>query len=93
MTTSCISRMHEVKEPEKLVADLRMIQTAIIEGVPLTIESRIEAGQRIRVKSGPFEGYEGLVIRREGKTRLLLSIQFLDQSVSMELDEAVLVPL
>jgi len=79
-----------VPDGSQLVGDLRVIQTAISEGIPLTPEARIEAGQRIRVRRGPFAGYEGHVIRREGKTRLLLSINFLEQGVSMELDEAVI---
>lgn len=93
LTTNCVSRMQEVQDPQQLVADLQLIQLAIADGTPLTTESRIEPGQRIRVCRGPFQGYEGEVIRREGKTRLLLSIQFLEQGVSMEVDEAVLEPL
>ena len=90
MTTNCISRVQEVKDGPQLVNDLRLIQMAIAEGTPLTPESRIEPGQLVRVRRGPFEGHEGQVIRREGKTRLLLSINFLEQGVSMEVDEAVL---
>ena len=90
LTTNCISNVQEVPDGSQLVGDLRVIQTAISEGIPLTPEARIEAGQRIRVRRGPFAGYEGHVIRREGKTRLLLSINFLEQGVSMELDEAVI---
>lgn len=90
LTTNCVSRMQEVKDPVQLVSDLKLIQLAISEGAPLTPEARIEPGQRIRVRTGPFQGYEGQVIRREGKTRLLLSVQFLEQCVSMEVDEAVL---
>jgi transcription antitermination factor NusG len=90
MTTNCISRMQEVTDGPQLVDDLRAIQTAIAEGIPLTPEARVQPGQRVRVRRGPFEGYEGQVIRREGKTRLLLSIRFLEQGVSMEVDEAVL---
>ena len=63
------------------------------EEIPLTPEAKLESGDLVRVRSGPFADYEGTVVRREGKTRLLLSIQFLEQGVSMELDEAVLEPL
>ena len=90
LTTNCVSQMQEIKEPEQLVRDLRLIQLAIAQGTPLTPEARIEPGQKVRVRIGPFQGYEGQVIRREGNTRLLLSIQFLEQAVSMEVDEAVL---
>ncbi len=73
--------------------DLRQIHKAVLKGVPLTPESRLESGQRVRVRSGPFQGFEGQVIRRAGKTRLLLAINFLEQGVSMEMDEAVIAPL
>ena len=92
MTTNCISRCNEIKDREQLTKDLRQVNQVIIAGVALTPEARLEAGNWVRVRSGPFAGYEGTVVRREGKTRLLLSIQFLEQGVSMEMDEGLLEP-
>ena len=89
-TSNCISKCTKVTDPESFQRELQQIYRVINAGVPLTPESRLEAGDRIRVKSGPFMGYEGNVIRREGKTKLLLSIQFLEQGVSMEIDEGLL---
>ncbi len=93
MTTNCISRCNPVEDRERLVHDLRQIYHVVAAGVALTPEARLEPGNRVRVKTGPFAKYEGIVIRREGKTRLLLSIKFLEQGVSMEMDEGVLEPL
>ena len=90
MTTNCISKCNLIEDSERLIKDLSQIHNVVVEGVALTPEARLEKGNRVRVKSGPFGGYEGIVVRREGKTRLLLSIQFLEQGVSMEMDEAVL---
>ena len=92
MTTNCISRCSPIKDQEQLVVDLRQVSAVINIGVPLTPEARLEPGNKVRVKTGPFAGYEGTVIRREGKTRLLLSIHFLEQGVSMEMDEGLLEP-
>jgi len=92
MTTNCISRCNEIKDREQLIKDLRQVHRVIMAGVALTPEARLEAGNWVRVRSGPFAGYEGTVIRREGKTRLLLSIRFLEQGVSMEMDEGLLEP-
>ncbi|MGI9518286.1 MAG: transcription termination/antitermination protein NusG [Pirellulaceae bacterium] len=91
LTTNCVSRDQEINDPN-FVSELRQIQQALDAGVPLTPEARLERGQRVRVRSGPFRDFEGVVIRREGKTRLLLTLNFLEQGVSMEMDEAVLVP-
>ena len=93
LTSNCISRCERVTDHEQLLADLRQIHSVISAGVPLTPEARLDSGQQVRVRSGPFANYEGLVIRREGKTRLLLSIRFLEQGVSMEMDEGLLEPL
>jgi transcriptional antiterminator RfaH len=93
LTTNCVSRCEEIPDRDGLLCDLRQIKAVISADIPLTPEARLESGNHVRVRSGPFAGYEGTVIRREGKTRLLLTIRFLEQGVSMELDEALLEPL
>ena len=89
-TSNCISKCTPIPEPKSFQLELQRIHEVIGAGIPLTPEAKLEPGNRIRVKSGPFMGYEGNVLRREGKTRLLLSIQFLEQGVSMEMDEGLL---
>ena len=83
----------EVQDAEQLVADLKQIRDLINIGAPLTVESRMESGQRVRVKSGVFAGYEGTVLRREQETRLLVSVQFMEQGVSVKLEDCQLEPL
>ena len=93
MTTNCISQCTPVPDPQQLVEDLQRIANIIAQGEGLTPEARLEAGQPVRVKSGPFAGYEGRVIRREGKTRFLLAVKFLEQGISIAMDEAMIDPL
>lgn len=90
LTTNCVVKTVPVVEAERLVRDLRQIQGVITKGVALTPEEQLGEGQRVLVKSGPFKNYEGVVIRREQKSRLLLSVEFLDKGVSMEIDECQL---
>ena len=90
MTTNCISSCTQVVQDEPLIEDLRQICSIVDQGEALTPEAKLQAGSRVRVRSGPFAGLEGDVIRREGKTRLLLSVRYLEQGVSMEMDEALL---
>ena len=92
MTTNCISRCSEVTDHKQLVIDLRQLYHVVQSGVPLTPESKLIPGDHVRVRSGPFKNYEGTVVRREGRTRLLLTINFLEQGVSMEVDEGLLEP-
>ena len=90
MTTNCILKCTSVTDYDMLVADLKRIYDVVQAGVPLTAESKLTAGDKVKVRSGPFAGYDGIVIRRAGKTRLLLSIRFLEEGVSMEVDEGLL---
>ena len=90
LTTNCIRKCDVVTDFELLVEDLTRIYNVVQAGVPLTAESKMAKGDLVKVRSGPFAGYEGVVIRREGKTRLLLSIRFLEEGVSMAVDEGVL---
>ena len=43
-------------------------------------------GKQVRITSGRFKGIEGVVRRRAGKTKLILSINILQQSVEVELE-------
>jgi len=90
LATNCILKCTPVTDYDMLVADLERIHTVVEAGVPLTAESKLTAGDKVKVRTGPFAGYDGIVIRREGKTRLLLSIRFLEEGVSMAIDEGLL---
>jgi transcription antitermination factor NusG len=85
-TTNCISRCLEVIEPEKLVNDLRQIELLIQADRPLTPEARLQPGDPVRVKSGPFTGVEGVVFQRENRARLLVSVDFLQAGASLEIN-------
>jgi len=85
LTTGCISRDIEVADAERLVHDLRQIRELIEVGVDLTPEARIEAGARVRVKTGALAGRVGTVIERRGRRRLLVAVDFLQQGASVEL--------
>jgi len=43
-------------------------------------------GKRIRIKSGPLAGLEGIIVRRKGKMRLAVSIDAIQRSVIFDLD-------
>ena len=63
--------------------DLCNVRALIAAGVPLTVESRLAAGQRVRIKHGSLLGLEGVIVSRRGEDRLLVSVDFLQQGVSI----------
>jgi len=93
LTTNCISRVLPVPDSDDLVRDLRQIQKLILSDAPLTVESRLQPGMRVRVRSGSLAGIEGVVVKRRGKDRLLVAVQFLQQGASVALDDYEVEPL
>ncbi len=88
--TGCVQKATKVTDVETFVRDLRQVYDLIDLGVPLSIESRLDVGQMVRVRSGAFAGYEGVILRREQETRLLVSVRFMEQGVSVKLDDCQL---
>ncbi len=48
----------------------------------------LRVGQRVRVKHGPFEGWEGVLAYKKNATRLVVSVEQIMQAVSVDLDGA-----
>jgi|SRR5215469_1021720 len=48
----------------------------------------LRAGRKVRVRSGPFQGLEGIIVRRKDRCRLIFSIDLIQRSLAIELDEA-----
>ncbi len=66
--TGCVSRWMPVGQPAELVEDLRQLHSLITMDAPLSPERRLEPGTKVRIRSGPFAGYEGVVFRRDRET-------------------------
>jgi transcription antitermination factor NusG len=71
-----------------------VIPNAEIDAVRRTVEHRVQVqpypflkcGDWVRVKQGPLEGIEGILVRNKKQFRLVLSVQLLQQSVAVEVD-------
>ncbi len=93
LTTNRISRVLPVDNPELFLHDLRQFRQLIATDAPLTVESRLVPGDQVRVRHGSFAGLEGTVLKRRGKTRLLVCVNFLQQGASVEVDDFLLEPI
>lgn len=88
--TGLVMQAAVIHDVPQLVEDLRQIRGLIEMGVPLTLESRLKPNERVRVRNGAFAGYEGTIIRRENERRLLVAVQFMEQGVSVKLEDCQL---
>ena len=48
----------------------------------------LAAGKQVLIKSGPFAGLVGRIVRRKGKMRLIVSLDFIQRAVQLEMDVA-----
>ncbi|MGO8747245.1 MAG: transcription termination/antitermination protein NusG [Thermoguttaceae bacterium] len=87
MTSKCIARCLAVDDPVQLVRDLRQVRLLVINGTPLTPESRLIPGARVRIRSGAMAGTEGTILKRHGVDRLLVVVHFLQRGVSIQIDD------
>jgi len=71
--------------PEQEIDALR---TSLVSGVRAEPHPYLRAGQRVRVKNGPLTGMEGVLLRRKGSFRLVISIELIQRSVAVDADEA-----
>jgi transcription antitermination factor NusG len=46
------------------------------------------AGKRVQVHAGPLAGLEGVVVRRKGRMRIVVSIESIQRSIALELEAA-----
>lgn len=93
LTTNRVSNVIRVVDQLQLTNDLRQVAHLIATDAPLTVERRLAPGHRVRVRKGPMEGVEGVVVKRRGKTRLLVAVTLLQQGVSVEIDDFLLEPI
>ena len=53
----------------------------------------LQKGKRVTIRSGPFEGLEGVIEDRANSGRLVLQIHVLGKATSLEIDMSLLDPL
>jgi len=86
LKTNRVAHLIEVDNQEKLLKELVQVNQALQSGAPLTPHNYIKEGQRCRVIAGPLMGLEGIVVRSNNATRLVLQIDMLGQAASVEID-------
>jgi transcription elongation factor/antiterminator RfaH len=69
--------------PENEIDAVRRLVTS---DLPYDPHPYLKVGRRVRVRSGPLEGCEGILTRKKGLARLVLSVNLLQQSVCAEVD-------
>ncbi|HUF09873.1 MAG TPA: transcription termination/antitermination NusG family protein [Rhodothermales bacterium] len=83
--SNVVVHLLDIPDQERLHEELSQLYRLQQEGGVLEPWAELAAGDEVVVRSGPFEGYRGVIVKEKEKTRLIVSIQALRQSVSVEL--------
>ena len=71
--------------PEAELASIRRFAETEIQVDPFPY---LKEGERVYVRSGPFKGVEGFIVRKDSHCRLVISLDMLMQSISILIDQA-----
>jgi transcription antitermination factor NusG len=69
--------------PEEQIAS---IQSLVQKGLRYDPYPYIEIGSRVRIKDGPLNGLEGILVRKKRRSCLVISVDIIQRSVSVEMD-------
>lgn len=79
-----------VAVPEK---ELLTVRQFIEQEIQIDPFPYLKEGDKVYVRSGPFKGAEGFIVRKDRHCRLVISLDMLMQSVSVVIDEACIEPI
>lgn len=86
LETNLLARVLPVPDPGELHADLARVHHLLTSGVPVSPGDRLEPGTLVEIISGPLAGLEGKVTRSGKRLRFFVEVQFLQRSVSVEIE-------
>jgi len=72
--------------------EIESMRSCLVHGLCLKPHPYLGAGQRVCITSGPFQGLEGIVQRKKGRLRFIISLNLILRSVAVEINEADLEP-
>jgi transcriptional antiterminator NusG len=72
---------------------INAIQAMMLSSLPLLPHPYLREGQRVRITDGPLTNVEGILMRtKPNKGRLVLSVDLLKQSVAVDVDCTIVIP-
>ena len=88
-TVGVVNFVRQGSEPAEVAEkELLTIRRFLEENIEVDPFPYLKQGERVYVRSGPFRGAEGFVVRKDSHCRLIISLDSLMQSVSIQIDQA-----
>jgi transcriptional antiterminator RfaH len=90
LATNRLCQVIPVNNRRQFVDELTSVERAIESKIELDLHPFAAVGKRCRVTAGPLEGIEGIVLQRDGATRLFLQVSILGKGSSLEISPDLL---
>jgi transcription antitermination factor NusG len=74
-------------------AEIEGLKNGLAGGVRAEPHPFLTVGRRVKIKAGPLQGREGILIRRKGSLRVVLSIDLIQRSIVVDVEVADVEPL
>lgn len=68
--------------------EIAQLEAAVAKGLEVSPHPFLAVGQRVQIQSGPLAGLKGILTRDKGGCRVILSVELISRSISVELDTA-----
>lgn len=66
--------------------DIEALRRGLSGALPAQPHPYLTAGKRVRIRSGPLAGMEGILVRRKGNFRVAISVDLIMRSIAVEAD-------
>jgi transcription antitermination factor NusG len=73
-------------------ADIETIRDALTKGLQAQPHPYLKVGSRVRINSGPLEGLHGILVRKKGTLRVVVSVDLIMRSISIDVDASEVEP-
>lgn len=85
-----IANLLEVFDQATFARQLHEILIALESDLEVRLAPQVEAGMRVRIRTGPLQGVEGLVESRQGRVQVILRLDFINQAAAVKMDADLL---
>ena len=66
--------------------DIEIMRDALRKGIEAEPHPYLKVGTRVRIKTGPLQGLEGILLRKKGKPRVVVSVDLIMRSIALEIE-------
>jgi len=73
--------------------EIETIRDALVKGLQAYPHPYLKVGSRVRIRYGPLEGLQGILLRKKGKLRVVVSVDLIMRSISIDVDASEVEPM